>query len=349
VQWILLILLWLLIFMIPLLFGDFKEGVNWQHVTKIWKEYSLLFLIFLANRFVLMPHLFLKGKRSFYFITIAMLIIIMGALAFLIDGLGQMPVRGHHPPPNDMPGDFNQPGIRGPGEFIPPFANLLIMSILLVGFDSGLLFFSKWIHSEQNKLRTEKESIKNKMAFLQNQVSPHFFMNTLNNIHSLVDIDTEEAKESIIRLSQMMSYMLYDTQTNRILLEKEIEFIQSFVELMSLRYPEEVDIVLDVPTEIPKIMVPPLLTISFIENAFKYGISYESDSFVHILIKVINNRFFFSIFNSNYNSGQQKNKSGSGIGIENVKSRLALIYDRNYHLEIKDDDDVFKVNLNIPV
>lgn len=349
IQLLLISLIWVLLFAIPLLFGESSRGFNWHHIFKIWQEYSFLFLIFLANRFLLMPYLFLKGKRIQYFLVISLLIFSLTSGVFVLE---------HHRKRQrseflSLPAQPGRPGgrppvMRSPGrKFVPPYVDLAVMGILLIGFDSGLLFFSKWMQSEQNKLKAEKESVVNKMAFLQNQVSPHFFMNTLNNIHALIDIDSEEAKDAIIRLSRMMDYMLYESQTPKISLKQEMDFIAAYIELMKLRLTDDVELVFDIPSTFPRVKIPPLLTISFIENAFKYGVSYEQPSFIHIHINVSERKFNFKAVNK-IHPGKQRTK-GTGIGIENARKRLSLIYGNNYELTIHHDDHKFEVNLIIPL
>lgn len=347
VQLILVTLIWVLIFAMPLLFGESEHGINWPNIVKIWKEYSLLMMIFLVNRFVLMPFLFLKGRRFYYFASIAGIIIVASLIIYLSDDKGndRLPLRPrptalaqrHEPPP-----PFKQ---QKP--FIPAYGNLLIMGVLLIGFDSGLLFFSKWMLSEQKKLKAEKESIGNKIAFLQSQVSPHFFMNTLNNIHALIDINTEEAKEAIIQLSRMMDYMLYESNASQISLKQEMDFIKSYVELMNLRLTDDVDLILDIPDELPSITIPPLLTIAYIENAFKYGISYEEPSHIHIRVKWDKDRIYFHIDNS-INQHRIRN-TNHGLGLENTKRRLDLLFGHSYQLDILHENSRFVVDLNFHI
>jgi hypothetical protein len=343
-------LVWVLLLTIPILVGNDINGVNWEHIFKIWKEYSLVFGIFLVNRFILVPKLLLKTKHGLYTLSIACLIGILTAILFFAEGQRKVePPMSMRPPMHAEMHRLPPPELMNlPKEQVPPFANIFIISILLIGFDTGLIFSIKWMESEQNRFKIEKESMENKLAFLQNQISPHFFMNTLNNIHALVDINTDEAKESIIKLSHMMGYMLYESQTEKISLSKEIDFIKSYVELMKLRFTNDVEIILDVPETMPQVNLPPLLTISFIENAFKYGISYQSKSFIHIAFHISESRLNFRITNS-INASKVKNPN-SGIGIQNSRNRLDLIYDKNYNLAITESDDkIFTVDLNIPL
>ena len=172
-------------------------------------------------------------------------------------------------------------------------------------------------------------------------------MNTLNNIHSLVDSNTEEAKEAIIKLSRMMRYLLYETETEKTTLKKEVEFLESYINLMKLRFNERVRISLNLPTVIPDISIPPFLFISFIENAFKHGVSYKNESFITIDLIPGKDRLLFVAKNSK--TEKPRMDEFSGIGIENSRKRLDLLYGDKYHLDIIDSEELFTVNLSVPV
>jgi len=172
-------------------------------------------------------------------------------------------------------------------------------------------------------------------------------MNTLNNIHALIDIDTEEAKNAVIKLSKLMRHILYDSETSQISIQKEVDFIVHYIDLMKLRFSDKVKIDLSIPEKLPDKSIPPLLFTSFVENAFKYGISYHSESFVSILIQAKKEHLHIDISNSNHASLQQK--SGKGIGIANATTRLKLLYKDNYNLNISEDDKTYKVHLSIPI
>jgi LytS/YehU family sensor histidine kinase len=251
-----------------------------------------------------------------------------------------------HPPP---PGrrDIIKPPAHPRPEPIPPFVSLIILSILIVGFDTGLKVSMKWAQSEREKINLEKENVENQLAFLRNQVSPHFFMNTLNNIHALIDYDAKEAKESVIKLSKLMRHLLYESDGELTSIKKEVDFIKSYIELMKLRFSEKVRINLHLPTELPDKSVPPLLFTSFLENAFKHGISYNEKSFIDISLQLTDENLIFEIRNSN--PQKQSENLDSGIGIENTRKRLDLIYKDNYTLKIKDKEELFIVNLTVPI
>jgi len=222
-----------------------------------------------------------------------------------------------------------------------------VVSILIIGFDTGLVLSVKWAQSEQNRIRMEKESVENQLAFLRNQVSPHFFMNTLNNIHSLIDFDTTEAKDSVIRLSRLMRHLLYDSEADKIPLQKELEFVQNYVDLMKLRFSNKVNIQLEIPGHIPDKTIPPLLFTSFLENAFKHGIHIQGASFVSIAFAFVDEQLVFAMKNSNPHL--QKEEEQTGIGIENSRKRLDLLYGNQYSLEINDGKEEFLLTLTLPL
>jgi sensor histidine kinase YesM len=172
-------------------------------------------------------------------------------------------------------------------------------------------------------------------------------MNTLNNIHSLIDIDTDEAKESIIRLSKLMRHLLYDSEIEKIPIQKEFDFIKNYIDLMKMRYSDKVAIGFQLPEQVPNKSIPPLLFTSFVENAFKHGVSYKQDSFINIEFSYNGENLTFQVKNSILNNG--KDELASGIGIENARKRLDLLYGEKYSLEIDESDNEYYVRLSIPV
>ena len=360
---VIVIVFWLLLFASPLLFGRFEEQIEWSHVFKVWINYLPLLGLFLVNRFILLPKLFFKGKGLMYVMSTLVVIVGITVVIYAFDNRKNEPA---FPPRDRVERPFENPPRRIPGDDapshspppppmesrgltpnpIPRYANFLILAVLLVGFDTGLKISMRWANLEQEKFKLQKESVENQMAFLRNQVSPHFFMNTLNNIHALIDIDADEAKESIIKLSKLMRHLLYDSEEKLTPIKKEVEFIQSYIELMRLRFTDKVNIEVDIPDDIPDKSIPPLLFTSLLENAFKHGISYNQTSFVKIVMSFSENRLNFTIENSNH---PRDTEASSGIGIENTKKRLSLLYKDNFDLEISGEKEIYKVNLNIPL
>jgi LytS/YehU family sensor histidine kinase len=232
---------------------------------------------------------------------------------------------------------------------IMAFADNLIICILLVGAGTTVKLMSKWLHEESLRKDAEKEQLKTSLALLRHQVSPHFFMNTLNNIHALVEIDSGKAQDAIERLSILMRYLLYDSAQSTIELKEEIEFINSFVSLMQLRHSDEVEIKILIPNQIPDIKIPPMLFISLLENAFKHGVSYPLKSYIYLEMQIHESSLVCTIKNSKHKTVANQFDEYSGIGLENIKKSLNLLYEQDYKLDISDQANEFEVNLTIPV
>ena len=175
-------------------------------------------------------------------------------------------------------------------------------------------------------------------------------MNTLNNIHALVDIDPEKAKSTILELSKMMRFVLYDGNKTVVPLEREISFLQNYITLMKLRYTDKVRIQVDVAQPLPNKDVPPLIFITFVENAFKHGVSYRQESFIDISIEEtkhqVASQLVFTCKNSRIPKEEDKH---GGVGLTNVRQRLDLIYGKGYQLDIQDEADMYTVKLAIPL
>lgn len=404
IQILVIAFIWVLMFAIPLLFGNFPKDNDWGAVFEIWKGYSYLFLLFLVNHFVLLPNFFFKQRRVAYFTIAILMIVVFFSIIYTSymrrlperpnvemgfqerhtgpNGQADFQSRAQHPnlhagkpqpdedfhpegrlrpepesrlreelqgrrvgPPQGDMGPLGPGGKPEPG--IPPYANLLILAILLLGFDTALSISMKWIEDQQKRIELEKENTENKLIFLRQQVSPHFFMNTLNNIHALIDINQEQAKESVIKLSKLMNYLIYDTQSGQVMLKDELAFIESYIELMQLRFSNKVKIDVQIPSILPQVEIAPLLFISFIENAFKYGISYQAPSFVKIVFSFDKDHLNFVIDNSLFPKKEKREKSG--FGIENTRKRLELLYSNAYNLNITESAEQFTVKLKLPL
>ncbi|MCX6309201.1 MAG: histidine kinase, partial [Bacteroidia bacterium] len=230
---------------------------------------------------------------------------------------------------------------------IPPYAQLLMYSLLIIGVDTGLLFSKKWYENEENKYLLETKNAEMQLEMLRNQVSPHFFMNTLNNIYALIDCDTPKAKEAVMKLSKLMRYMLYENEHKKVKISKEFEFIKSYIDLMKLRYAENVSILLHLPDEMNEVEIPPMLFICYIENAFKHGVSYQQESFITIQFEQLEDRLHFMATNSK--QPETEKLLTGGLGLINNENRLKLLYADHYMLSITSTDRIYNVSLEIPL
>jgi len=350
------IVLWGLVFLSPLVSLAFSgsggeqrnEAPIWE-VVRIWQSLIPFLLIFLIHNFLIAPYLTDRGDKGKYFILAFILMALF--LTYLLI------VRDNRlPDPLTMP-DWREPvgpppegGIRprkAPIKPLPPEVVKVMMSLLVLGLNLSIKLFFKSLRDEMDMEALKQENLESQLQYLRYQINPHFFMNTLNNIHALVDIDPELSKNSIVRLSKMMRYMLYEGDKPVIPLSKEIGFLEQYISLMSMRYSDSVRISLSIPENKAGAEIPPLLFISFVENAFKHGISYQKESFVDVSVSVSNVRIIMNCSNSaNIDS---KDDSDGGIGLGNTKRRLDLLYGDDYSLNIKEEKGVFTVHLDLPL
>ncbi|NDP20779.1 MAG: GHKL domain-containing protein [Paludibacter sp.] len=363
IESIVYLVIWMSVFSIPYFQNRQYEIVNWGKVFAEWIRMLSFLVIFLLNVYFLIPKLLFKKKYLQYIgLTLLSILIVIGisiSIRIFIT----------HPHPLAMPPMNLGPGMPpmelgskmpAPMGYRPPtlpvqksifmiFIDNFIIAVLVVGAGTTIKLMSKWQNEEGKRKDVEKEQLKTELALLRHQVSPHFFMNTLNNIHALVDINTEIAKDAIIRLSTLMRYLLYETAHGQTSLKKEIEFIESYITLMQLRFSKKVIITVNVPLTIPDIQIPPMLFISLLENAFKHGVSYQYESFVNFNLEIIDNQLNCSIKNSKQRSKENQDKAYSGIGLVNIKKSLALLFNEDFTFKIKENENEFEVQLSIPI
>lgn len=171
-------------------------------------------------------------------------------------------------------------------------------------------------------------------------------MNTLNNIHALIDIDAKMAKRGLIELSEMMRHVVYESSADTIPISADMKFIENYIELMRVRYSQQIDIRFNYPKNLPShYAIPPLVLIVFVENAFKHGVGRKRDSFIHIDVTLNHQTLQATICNSVHPTAGGK----KGIGLENVRRRLEHIFDTRYSLDIEQTEEKYCVNLKIPV
>ena len=356
-------MIWLGIFSIPFFQNRIFNIIDWSKVIGEWIRMLSFLVIFILNAYIFVPKiLFNKKYLSYVAVTlsavIAVIVIIITIQTFIVPpqplSMPRMDL-GPGMPPMELGSKMPAPmGYRAPEQpesksIFMTFTDNLIISILVVAAGTAFKMMSQWLNEEDRRKDMEKEQLRTEIALLRHQVSPHFFMNTLNNIHALVDINTETAKDAIIRLSTLMRYLLYDTAHGQTSLKKEIEFIESYISLMQLRFSEKVKISIDVPKIIPDIQIPPMLFISFLENAFKHGVSYQSSSFVNFKMEVAEDQLTCIIRNSKQKMKENFDKSYSGIGLTNIRKSLELIFGKNYILNIIENEKAFEVFLKIPI
>lgn len=335
---LLYLLVWTVIILVPVLNSEMLSEVqiSLENILIAWLKIAPYLLIFIIHNSLIAPRLLLRKHRYVWYLIVNLLTI---TAVFSLVAIYEKYV----------PYDSEPYILNGKASFtdLAIYWNILL-GFFMTGLNMGIKLLYRSLRDEQQMEELKRQNLQAEMDYLRYQINPHFFMNTLNNIHALIDIDTEYAKSAVIELSKMMRYVLYESGSETISLKKDIQFIENYIELMRIRYDSSIDICLDYPATIPnKVAIPPLLLIVFVENAFKHGVSYNHASFIHIRIGYRDDAVTAVISNSRH----EKSRPGTtGIGLENVKKRLALIYQDNYTLSIDDSDPaVYTVKLIIPI
>ena len=218
--------------------------------------------------------------------------------------------------------------------------------LFLFGMNIGAKAYFKSADDREKLEKLEKQNLQQRLDYLKGQINPHFFMNTLNNIHALVDIDPEKAKTSIVELSKLMRMILYDSDKQMTSLPQEIEFIKNYIRLMRLRFTDNVTIHTEFPNNPPHKDIAQMVLVTFIENAFKHGISYMQPTIIDIAIRLHGNKLLFTCANTVRPADKNNsNEKKGGLGLANVKKRLDLIYGNEYKLDIKGQSTRYKVRL----
>jgi two-component system LytT family sensor kinase len=289
---------------------------------------SILIPSYFINVYLFVPKLLVKRKYNWYFGTFFLSLLAGIAFAELIELL------------------FYLNGVADPR--IPTISIIFPMT-LLFGLGTSFETIVRLENEGRKQEAVEKERVSAELSFLKSQINPHFFFNTLNNIYSLAERNSDQTGKSILLLSNLMRYLLYDTNQGKILLTKEITHLEEYIALQRLRIPisEKIDINFNSAGYTNGVWIEPLIFLSFIENAFKHGISYNSKSFISITISVESNTLDFKVINSKKINAKQTETIHSGIGMANTHRRLQLLYPNAYNLAIRDDQGFYFVHLTI--
>lgn len=321
------ITLWAFMFLSPLTFWR-GTGITLPHYIMLSMQPLLLMVVFYLNYFYLAPKYFVAGKHRYDLLINVVLITVLGT--FLHYWM-------------DWANDLYMPYLnRNYDDVLGTISLILRDSLNLAVFAAGataLALARRWVTADQKLKATEAARAQAELTNLRNQINPHFLLNTLNNIYALTAFDTTKAQTAIQELSKMLRHILYDYQQTTVPLKDEIAFLENYVNLMRIRLPDAVDIRFNTKMSVSNsIQIAPMLFISLIENAFKHGISPTEPSFIHIDITADDHTLVCDISNSN-NPKTAQDRSGHGIGLQQVQRRLELAYPNRYIWEKGESDD----------
>lgn len=311
---------------------------SYSRFSKIPDEFYVLNILFIGifylNFSVLIPK-FLLNQKIVTYVVISLSIILF--FIFVIE-----PFLKNQLKPTFIDEALNHQFQRpreGSINLRPP-----ILVLLFFALSTCVKLVSEWYKSEKERTIAASQKVNSELSFLKAQLNPHFLFNTLNSIYSLANKKSDDTTVAIVTLSELMRYMIYEANEEFISLEKEIDYIKNYISLQLLRLKDSSGVHINIHGDL-NYKIEPLLLISFIENAFKYGTDYKGKTDIKIRITTTNDQLCLEV--ANISSLQNTINKNSGIGLENIKNRLQLLYPNAHTLEITNHKKSFEVNLKI--
>lgn len=358
VEYVIYILFWGVLLLSPLLGAFMKYAIQGDdaflpttaELLSFWKFLLPAIILFFINNNILMPFLLNKerGRHLVLYLLCAIVVSVIVFVAFPVDN-PSLPVASNiEQLPQSLP-----KGEQKVWMFFSDSRNVrILLSLFALVFNICVRLFFFTIRRDESIKELEKEKLRSELEYLKYQINPHFFMNSLNNIHALIDIDKVKAQKTVVELSNMMRYVLYDKSSTFVPMEKEVKFLGSYIDLMRLRYTDKLEIKTDFSTEPQGIYVPSLLFMQFLENAFKHGVTYKKKSLIEVSLKAdeaVGNVIFTCRNTLPESPNTTVVRTGSGIGVENARKRLELLYSGKAQLLISNNGEWYNVELKIPI
>lgn len=332
-------IVWAIIAFFPLIFIYSEGERNIMRYLDFTLPIFFLMIVFYSNYFLFISR-FLFSKKVWQFFIANLLL--FGVCIFLLnlikelyfyDYFAKVEVQKHFPPMSQM-------------RNIIMFRDIISMSVT-AGLATAIKMTTHWYHNQAEQKELEKLHIESELNNLKHQLNPHFLFNTLNNIYSLISINQENAQNAVHQLSNLIRYVLYESDHPKVSLSKDLNFTVNYIKLMSLRLPAHVKLQSDIMNADENSTIAPLLFISLVENAFKHGISPTEASFISIRISMVDsNQLKCRVENSNFPK-PETDKSGSGIGLSNLHKRLDLLYPSSHTLLVEEKDGCYTSTLTL--
>lgn len=331
------IVLWVIVFFAVMFFelGDKSFSINTQFLFLYFNGFFGFILTSYFHILFLIPKFFKKKK---YFLHFGLLFITLVAVSFL-----SLMVRNLFDDAVFMDAKHQ--------ETLPFLLHMFSGNAMLVLATSFIFFVGEWMKYQDMTIKlkeAENEKTFAELNALKAQLNPHFLFNTLNNLYALALEKSNSTPEMILKLSDLMSYILYECKSEKVLIQHELEFIQNYIELEKQRFGDKVQVEFGIKGENQFITISPLLFIPFIENAFKYGANVNTQNTqISIAFKIEERSISFEIKNSIETEYLEASKNRGGVGIENVKKRLALLYPQQHELKIGIENNWYTVTLKL--
>ena len=309
-----------------------EASSSFTFLKMLWFNLQSPFLLYFVNFYLFWPLLAAKHRY--------VLFVLANIVAFMALNTGLLYFRHY----------ASSAGVEMPANaWLGMFSGLFVYFLLNCASIAAAIALRHYLRTRQIKQQLNEERHKNteaELAWLKNQINPHFLFNTLNNISSLTQIDADAAQDAIAQLSDLLRYAIYKTEQPLVPIEGEVDFMRNYIHLMQLRCNEKTTVKTDFRIADKQASIPPLLFISLIENAFKHGVSSSRPSLIDISLTQEGPTMTFSCSNTNFPKNDT-DRSGSGIGLENTHRRLELLYSDRYTWEQTLEGDIYKIVINI--
>ncbi len=314
--------------LVPLIFIPSEVERDAHLYFRILSSFVLLATLFYVNYYLLIHRLLFRERMVFFFLVN---IALLTGFIFLAD-LSREMVKAYY-----------DSGLQQAPHKRPPVILHLVPYIFIISVSVAIRTTQRWYFSERQRKMLENENLRSELNNLKMQLNPHFFFNTLNNIYALIRISPDRAQKAVHDLGRLMRYHLYDTQSDKVPLEGEIEFLKNFIALMQLRLGNNITVSTDFNVENQQLKVPPLLFIAVVENAFKHGVHPTDDCRISFRLFQNDEVLSFESVNSNHPSTEAK----AGIGLGNLKKRLELLYPECHTIQSGVRDAHFYLKMEI--
>ena len=329
------VLFWLVYFLLNFIRFASINRDYWYSLKSNLVEFPLNILITYFTIYYLIPRFILKKKYVWFFVyfllSLLLFYLVRTSLNYVLVTQNLWP---------------ESQGYQEPFTFIH-ILEMMIGTLYMIALVSAIKLTYDWITEKRKNDQLQRMQLETELALLKTQIQPHFFFNTLNNLYALVVKKSPNAPDVVLKLSEIMQYLLYEVKEPRISLLKSINYLHNYLELEKLRYGDRIKSEIKIHGDIDEIEVPPLLFLPFIENCFKHGAKTEGDINVFINFAIQDNFLFFTVMNS-FDSEVSLNVK-HGIGIQNVRRRLKLLYGSRFILETGPVGKVYKVLLKLPL
>ncbi|MCA0364375.1 MAG: histidine kinase [Bacteroidetes bacterium] len=320
------LLFWFYWLLLPILNSIMDNDTHrLELLTSILPANLLSLPFFYINTEILIKRFFSKNQLTRYFLSLLVLFVVYLILYVLLKDylMDKYPVKVYD------------------SRTLFPVVFIISMSTLY-----GVIVIM--VNQSKKDSEEKEEKLKSELSFLRSQISPHFIFNVLNSIVYLIRTKSDRAENVTIELSNLIRYMLYESENKQVLLEKEIEYLKNYIELQKIRFGDDVNINLKIEGTPGTLFIEPMLLIPFVENAFKHGVGFIKNPEIDIWLNITSpNNFRFKVSNKIGPEKENQKDSNSGIGLKNVKRRIELLYPESNNLKVKNNDAVFEIDLSL--